>query len=69
MSLYRERKELRWAFCAGSMHDFFNFLTASLVLPSQHFYQFMEPLTGALVEFLSAEHVREGRYKTNGKIR
>ena len=68
LSLYRERKQLRWAFCAGSMHDIFNFLTASLVLPCQHLYSFMEPLTNAVVDFLSPENDIQGwQNKSNGE--
>ena len=61
LSLYRERKELRWAFCAGTVHDIFNFLTASVILPTEHFYPFMERITGAFVKFLWRKNLM-GKY-------
>ena len=57
LSLYRERKELRWAFCAGTVHDIFNFLTASVILPTEHYYPFMERITGAFVKNLMGKYI------------
>ena len=53
--MYRERRPLRRAFCVAAMHDFFNILTALLVLSLEYVgnyfgnWEFMEKLTEAVV--------------------
>ena len=63
LALYRERKPLRRAFCAATMHDLFNILTAILVLSVENISGgFMEHLTNAVLteddEVVEVEHLR-----------
>lgn len=62
--MYRDRRPLRRAFCVAAMHDFFNILTALLVLSLEYVgnyignWEFMEKLTEAVVGHSSTLDLR-----------
>lgn len=51
MGHFSKRKEFRKAIAAGTLHDFFNILTAIIILPLEYYFGFLSQLSTYLASF------------------